>query len=172
MEMAIDWDSTVFFKTEKAVEELSLRNHGLRPKARQILIMLDGKRTLSSLTSLISTSDLHSQLKELKASGYICEESTLPPSAPPPNPTKTAEPETPVDPVRLTRAKAYLIEISQQHLGLLATKLQREIAEAHDHTSLRVALAHWNMALRESRSGASIATPCLQQVREILGHTS
>ena len=170
METAIDWNSTVFFKTEKAVEELTERRHGLRPKARQVLIMLDGKRTLSGLTSFISASDLHPLLNELKASGFISEESA--PSSPPPSESKTPAPEIAIDPVRLTRAKAYLIEVSQQHLGLLASKLQREIAEAHDDASLRVALAHWNMALRESRSGATIATPCLQQVREILGHTS
>lgn len=171
MEMAIDWDNTVFFKTEKAVEELSLRNHGLRPKARQILVLLDGKRALSALAALISTADLHPLLIELKTSGFISEQpAAISPATPAPR-TET-EANIALDPVRLTRAKAYLIEISQQHLGLLASKLQREIAEANDNASLRNALAHWNMALRESRSGASVASPCLKKVHEILGHTS
>ncbi len=175
MEMTIDRNSAVFFKTEKALEELADRRHGLRAKARQVLVLLDGKRTLAALAKLIAAPDLHPLIDELRESGFIRDD---PPESPPaaaiPQITVAPVPaqEESLDPVRLTRAKAYLIEISQQHLGLLATKLQQEIAAVNDAPSLRAALAHWNMALRESRSGASIASPCLQKAREILGHTS
>ena len=140
------------------------------------LVLLDGVRTLGSLSKLMAAHELHTLARELKDSGFISVE-TLPAepntvATKPPAVTGTEKPaaaEESLDPVRLTRAKAYLIEISQLHLGLLAAKLQQEIAEAGDAASLRAALAHWNMALRESRTGAAIAGPCLQQAREILG---
>ncbi len=171
--MTADRNTVLLFKTEKALEELADRRHGLRPKARQVLVLLDGKRSLAAIAKLIAASDLHPLIDELRESGFIRDDQ--PESPPPAMPQITSAPAPPqeeaLDLVRLTRAKAYLIEISQQHLGLLAAKLQQEIATADNATSLRAALAHWNMALRESRSGASIATPCLQKVREILGHT-
>lgn len=172
MEMTVDWNHAIFFKTEKALEELADRRHGLRPKARQLLVMLDGERTLGALTQLICAAELRSLITELRANHFIGDQAPASLPATTVTVTTPATPEeTPLDPVRLTRAKAYLIEISQQHLGLMATKLQQEIATANNHASMRAALAHWNMALRESRSGASIASQCLQQARELLGHT-
>ncbi|MBS1155079.1 MAG: hypothetical protein H6R07_1003 [Proteobacteria bacterium] len=176
MEMTVDWNHAIFFKTEKALEELADRRHGLRPKARQLLVMLDGERTLGALTQLISAKELRPLITELRDNHFIGNQAPASPPATATTVTAPATPpavpeETPLDPVRLTRAKAYLIEISQQHLGLMAAKLQQEIATASDHASMRAALAHWNMALRESRSGASIASQCLQQARELLGHT-
>ncbi|MDR3412798.1 MAG: hypothetical protein P4L87_17930 [Formivibrio sp.] len=175
MDMTVDWNQAIFFKTEKAIEELADRRHGLRPKARQLLIMLDGERTLGALTQLISAQDLQPLITELRDNHFIGDQAAAPtpevPTTPPPTaPTETIQ-EIPLDPVRLTRTKAYLIEISQQHLGLMAAKLQQEIATVDNPTAMRAALAHWNMALRESRSGASIASPCLQKAREILGQT-
>lgn len=172
METTANWNSAVLCKTPKALEELSERRYGLRPKARQVLVLLDGTRTLSTLTELISAPDLQQIVRELLRDGFLSSEANHLVSEAPAITAVSAFPQdAPIDPVRLTRAKAYLIEISQQHLGLMAAKLQQEIAGAHDRPSVRAALAHWNMALRESRSGAGIATPCLQKAREILDYT-
>lgn len=167
--MPADQHSAIFFKTAKALEELSDRRHGLRAKARQLLVLLDGKRTVSDLASLIAQQDLPILIEELQREGFISQTQA---TTPVPTQAEPISPETTIDPVSLARAKAYLIEISQQHLGLMAAKLQQEIATASDHASVRAALAHWNMALRESRSGAGIATPCLQKARDLLGYTN
>lgn len=167
--MPADLHSAIFFKTAKALEELSDRRHGLRAKARQLLVLLDGKRTVSDLASLIAQQDLPVLIDELQQTGFISQTQA---AAAAPTQTEPISPEATIDPVSLARAKAYLIEISQQHLGLMAAKLQQEIATASDHASVRAALAHWNMALRESRSGAGIATPCLQKARDLLGYTN
>ena len=159
------WTEQVFFKTDKARAELAERRHGLRAKHRQLLVLFDGERTLGSLEHLLPQQEILPLIDELAQQGFITD--SLPAS--------TAEPACaplapePLDPMKLTRAKAYLIEVSQQHLGLMASQLQREIAEAAAPESLRAALAHWNMALRESRSGACIANPCLNRAHEIIG---
>lgn len=175
MEMTLNWHDAVFCKTPKALEELADRRHGLRAKARQLLVMLDGSKPLKSLQAPMTAQELHVLVRELKDSGFISHDATKtpPPAAIEPiritPPTVSPVATEALDPVKLTRAKAYLIEISQQHLGLMAAKLQREIAEANDTVSFRAALAHWNMALRESRSGSGIAGECLLQARKIIG---
>lgn len=163
-----DWKNQILFKTAKAHTELAERTHGLRPKARQLLILLDGERCLGSLESFLPSQALLFLVDDLQRQGFISNR-PAPPAAPQPIATPPAPLPESIDPVRLTRAKAYLIEISQQHLGLLASQLQREIAEASSTESMRAALAHWNMALRESRTGSDMAGPCLEKAREIIG---
>lgn len=77
MEMSLDWNDAIFCKTAKAQEERALRSHGLRPKARQLLVLLDGVRTLGSLNKLMAAHELHTLARELKDSGFISVE-TLP----------------------------------------------------------------------------------------------
>lgn len=173
MSTQTNWTKTVFFKTSKGQEELDNRQHGLRPKARQLLIMLDGERPLHTLTNIMAADELHSLVLELKATGFISHEASSV-SFPEPVqaiiPTVAPKPaSTPLDLVKLTRVKAYLIETSQQHLGLMAAKLQQEIAQVHDEATLRSALSHWNMAMRESRSGMAMASEYLQEARNIIG---
>ena len=165
MNRTLNETGLVFFKTAKAHEELAERQHGLRPKARQLLILLDGERTLGALANLAPAHELHLLVHELRQAGFITDQSSPPPEL---RPHRELAP-PPLDPVQLTRTKAYLIEISQQHLGLMASQLQREIAEADDAAAMRSALAHWNMALRESRTGAGLAGPCLKKAHEIIG---
>lgn len=166
-----DWKNQVLFKTEKAHIELAERTHGLRPKARQLLILLDGERALGSLESLLPQQELLFLVGDLQSMGFISTR-PMPPSASLPIATPPIPAPEPLDPVRLTRAKAYLIEISQQHLGLLASQLQRKIAEASSTESMRSALAHWNMALLESRTGSDMAGACLKKAHEIIGWES
>lgn len=75
----------------------------------------------------------------------------------------------PLDPVKLARAKVYLIEVSEHQLGERALQLQNEIEVVRDEAGLRGALARWNKALRESRGGKAVADLYLQTAWNILG---
>ena len=186
----------VYRKTNKAHDELTERRYRLGMRLRQLLLLIDGSRKLHELVALMHGVAVGPLVEELENQGFIAlvtaadalgADSTLTSSAKsigsaPKTPfaEKTAETESgaqirldrevqSIDPVRLARAKAYLIEVSDQHLGLMASKLQNEIALADGDESLRNAIAHWNMALRESRSGLEAADICLQTAWNILG---
>lgn len=173
------WEKTVYSKTGKALEELTERRYGLKAKARQLLVLLDGNRPLGELSGMMSSQELRGLLHDLREGGFIERQiAGGPPKAIQPiqvfpaghsNLIAEQAPEPPLDPVRLTRTKAYLIETSQQHLGLMAAKLQQEIAQADDATQLRSALAHWNMAIRESLAGSDVASACLSHAHELIG---
>lgn len=182
MERTDDWRNQVFFKTDKAHDELTHRKHGLRSRARQVLVMIDGVRALNQLGAFMSTPEMYALVTELESQGFIHRNSTSKTPAPI-RPTASREAATKqvahpeqiqiaehvIDPVKLARVKAYLIESSEQHLGLMASKLQNEIAVSKDEESLRRAIAHWNMAMRASRSGAEAADICLATAHNILG---
>jgi hypothetical protein len=66
--------NAIFKKTEKGTEALKIRDSSLPQKLRVLLILIDGKKTLSELTPLLTVgSDTHERIKELLSSGFIAE---------------------------------------------------------------------------------------------------
>lgn len=167
--MSTDTNQVIYSKTAKAIDELAGRRHGLRPRPRQLLILLDGKRPIQEIADMFGAQDLPQLINELSRDGFIAATKQKSSTTSPPAVAQAQQAASMIEPARLVRAKAYLIEISRQHLGLMAANLNREIHAADTDSSVRAALAHWNMALRESRSGAEIASPSLQQAQHILG---
>lgn len=66
--------NTILKKTEKGVEALKIRDPSLPQKSRVLLILIDGKKTLTELTPLLTIgSDSHERIKELFDAGFIAE---------------------------------------------------------------------------------------------------
>lgn len=62
---------TVFRKTDLGVDELKSRAHGLDPRARQLLILIDGRRSLEELARMCPPDHLDAYLRLLDAGGFI-----------------------------------------------------------------------------------------------------
>ena len=72
----MDFDNlnAIYKKTDKGVEALKIRDASLPQKSRVLLILIDGKKTLSDLTPLLTIgSDSHLRIKELLDAGFITE---------------------------------------------------------------------------------------------------
>ena len=61
---------TVFAKTPQGSDEIATRRHGLSMRMRQLLILIDGRRTVADLARLISDKDLGASLATLKEQGF------------------------------------------------------------------------------------------------------
>lgn len=170
MDIPADLLHTIYVKTGKAHEEMIDRRHGLRPKARQVLIMLDGARTVGMLTAVIAGFELPQILQELERTGFIAPLSTETVQQVPHLEaiTLTAAPEE-VDPLALLEIKLLMQESIQQNLGLLGADLKKQVAAIRDAAGLRATMARWHMALRESRKGADSADELLQKARALAG---
>jgi len=157
---------TVYVKTGKAHEEMIDRRHGLRPKARQVLIML----AVSMFTAVIAGFELPQILQELERTGFIAPLSAETVQQAPHLEaiTLTAAPEE-VDPLALLEIKLLMQESIQQNLGLLGADLKKQVAAIRDAAGLRATMARWYMALRESRKGADSADALLQKARALAG---
>ena len=173
MDIPADLLQTVYVKTGKAHEEMADRRHQLRPKARQVLIMLDGARTVGMLTAVIAGFELPQILQELERTGFIAPLSaeTVQPAPHTETITLTAAPAAPeeVDPLVLLEIKLLMQESIQQNLGLLGADLKKQVAAIRDAAGLRTTMARWHMALRESRKGADLADDLLQKARALAG---
>lgn len=182
MDIPADLLHTVYIKTDKAHEEIAHRNHGLRLKARQVLVLLDGARTVGMLAAVLVGLELTSIIKELEHAGFIAPLpaaptvsteipiNALPPvTAVAPSGAVAAQPEAPLDPLVLLEVKLMMESAIQQYLGLLGADLRQLVAGVKDNAGLRSAMARWHMALRESRKGADAADELLQQAKTMLG---
>lgn len=62
---------TVFRKTELGLDELKSRRHGLNPRARQLLILVDGRRSVEELGRLLPLELLDPYLTLLDEGGFV-----------------------------------------------------------------------------------------------------
>jgi len=46
-------EELIYVKTRKAAEEIDKRSHSLPPRARQVLILLDGKRSINDVMEML-----------------------------------------------------------------------------------------------------------------------
>lgn len=61
----------VYQKTGKGVDELKTRRHGLGPRLRQLLILVDGKREVAELARMMPAGELAEQLAQLESGGFV-----------------------------------------------------------------------------------------------------
>lgn len=65
--------SMVLLKTVKGLDEIQNKVHGLAPKRRRVLIMVDGRMTVAEMLERLATlgSDLEAQLESLLSEGFL-----------------------------------------------------------------------------------------------------
>jgi len=61
----------VFQKTGKGADELRTRRHGLGPRLRQLLILVDGRRDIAELSRMLPGPELGEQLAQLEQGGFV-----------------------------------------------------------------------------------------------------
>jgi hypothetical protein len=61
----------LLLKTAKGLEELATRRYKLNPKLRQLLILIDGHRTVGALSRMVGENELLTSGKLLESEGYI-----------------------------------------------------------------------------------------------------
>jgi hypothetical protein len=72
------WSESIYSKTALAHEELATRSHGLGPRLRQLLILIDGQRTEEQLVRLIPREEFDEYLPVLEKGGFIVRQDSPP----------------------------------------------------------------------------------------------
>ena len=145
--------AVVFAKTPKGQEEIATKSGGLSPRVRRVLIMIDGKRTVDELRSMLQSDDLQHTLGMLEEDGYIAVASSNK-SEPLPSITAFTELPTTPDPVRLQQARNFMTNTLNVFVGALGTSaLLDRIEAAQSHEALRAQYDEWYHAIVMSREG-------------------
>lgn len=154
--------AVVFHKTAKGTEEMEKRNHGLGPKVRRILIMIDGKRTVDALREMIPSDDLTHTIGVLEEEGFIevfaissaSGAAVAPPPGPLPSITAFRDEPPPDDAVRVQMSRNFMENTLKAFVGSLGmSALIDRLDEAQSLGDLRACFDEWYQAIVSSRDG-------------------
>ncbi len=168
-------DQAVFRKTQSGQEEIQQRRHGLNPRQRRVLILIDGQRTVEQLREVVTTDDLTHLLAELEELGLIelvgIQESDQILSVDRLESITAFRPlPDPPDPKTLEMARNFMINTLRtfsatpvDHLSLI-----EKIAAAADHTALRDLYGLWWRAINSTAMGRARAEKLRTDLLKVL----
>ncbi|AYH44134.1 hypothetical protein [Azoarcus sp. DN11] len=164
----------IFAKTAKGQEEFVSRSGGLSPRVRRVLILVDGRRTVSELRELVAADDLTHTLGSLEELGMIevCQSPSAASQEPMDRlPSITAFRELPEarNAKELDMARNFMINTLKNFCSLYGPiSLMSHINSADSHENLRDLYPEWYRLIVESRSGRRRAEDLRNDLLKVL----
>jgi hypothetical protein len=147
-------------KTPKGVEEIEKRTQRLPVRARQVLILIDGKRGFEALADLVPSETLPEILRQLLDDGFIAPVHSEPGAAAEFLPAPDEEPAvgelrqlSAVEQQRLNMARNFMTNTLTTFVGHAASSLINHVEAAHDLAHLRSLAKAWREAIALSSDG-------------------
>lgn len=142
-----------YVKTPKGIEEINSRSHGLSPRARQLLILLDGKRSDLDVTAMMPEGEGAALLASLLSDGFVTR--LQPPAAGKPATQEGASAvERPAnDADRFAMAKNFMRNTVLTFLGGMGSGVVGRIEKCADFDALRSQHSAWKEAIEFSKEG-------------------
>jgi len=165
----------VFAKTANGQDEIASRSGGLSPRVRRVLILVDGRKTVTELRELVAADDLTHTLGALEELGLIevrKADSAGGGDAPAlPLPSITAFRELPANrqPKELEMARNFMINTLMNFCSLYGPiSLMSNINAASSHEELRELYPEWYRLIVDSRSGRRSAEDLRNDLLKVL----
>lgn len=181
----------VYEKSFSGQQELNNSQRSLNARQRQVLIMIDGKRTQNDLERYLQNFDVAEIIADLERQGYIhtlgkakagSAAATIAPNLIPttasPVQSPQAQPATPpsaetaddqpLDAGKLAAVKVIMSISAKEHLGLVGRPMIEKIEKIADRAQLKAVISQWHMAIRESKSGRTTANVLIEEVNQLL----
>lgn len=158
---------TVYVKSERAVKEFEQGNRTLSLKHRQLLIMVNGRRTNSQIAQAFNSEQAIQMLADLEKLGYLINANLV----------KQAikHKATQVKSVELSRdhlvfIKTFLAEEAQLQLGIMSRDIEQRVASVQNADELKSCVSRWHMAIRDSRNGRTVADKLMERLAHLMAN--
>lgn len=165
----------IFAKTLKGHQEIETRSGDLSPRVRRVLIFIDGKRSVEELRGMLQSDDLQHTLGMLEEDGFIGMLGVAGPANakseahPPPSLAAFRLHPPGDDPVRLQKARNFMLNTLNAFVGALGTSsLQDRIEAARNQADLRSLFDEWYHAIVSSRNGRREAEHLRGKLLEVI----
>jgi hypothetical protein len=149
--------TAIYQKSAKGLEAIGSRQHGLGPKLRSTLILVDGKRGFEELARLSAAlGEAEQLLGQLLAEGFIEEASaSLAAAAPPAALARDAG--APTATLSLPQAQRFAVRRLTDVLGPTAEELCMRIESARNLQEFSIAVTRAEQIVREFRGAETAA---------------
>lgn len=157
----------VYEKTASGINEITGTDRQLGPKQRQVLILIDGKRSLEDIANSLPRLSIADIIQELESQSFIQN----------PKASKTfnskitfSQNDVPlmISEEKMAETKNLLISSTTEHLGLMGRTMNEQIQSATSYEQLRTCISRWHMAIRETKGGRMIADELMSKVQMTL----
>lgn len=158
----------IYTKSDAARIEFQQGNRSLSLKHRQLLIMVDGKRSAIEIAKIFNSDLVIQMLLDLEKLGYISSDKN-------PKQFNISEKQSNPDAKKLSDQhliyiKTFLIEESQLQLGLMSREIEQKIALVENSDDLKSCIARWHMAIRDSRNGRTVADKLMERLAHLMAN--
>ncbi|MCF8178922.1 MAG: hypothetical protein K9J74_10475 [Sulfuritalea sp.] len=155
---------TIWVKTAKGKEEVESKAHGLAFKARHVLIMIDGKRDLEALQSILPPATVPGILDDLLNNGFIEVSDAV---AAPVVETAAVEVNPEEDPFQL--GQTFMINMAGRILGIAGEPISVKVRAAGNVTDLKELYPEWRSAIRQAPDGLARLKELEKKLFKVLG---
>jgi len=164
----------IYQKSTLGMHEIFSSERSLSTRERQVLVLIDGKRSTEELEGFFDRKQLREILAKLEQLGYT---QPLDGQAPVANsPTYAtnyiAESRIDLSPEQLDSIRQILMNGADDYLGIMGRGLKEKVQTTTEFKKLRNFISLWHMAMRESKLGRESAGFLMQQINQIIESTS
>lgn len=162
--------TVIFAKTRKGQAEIETRSAGLGVRARRLLILLDGRRSIDEVRAMVADPRLDETLAMLQAEGYIDSvwSARSSPAAAEEQPPAAGS-AAPSDPARLDKARNFMLNAMRTFNGPYHNiDLMTRIQGARGADELRGLVDAWLTSIELTKMGRLRAEELRLRVLEVL----
>jgi len=166
----------IFEKTPAGLAEINAENRALNVRQRQILILIDGKRSSEDLQAGLKNTNVSEILLELQRLGFIRlveqkssipeqDESAIPAEVITTPTAYTLDTEIHLNEDQVNTVKQILLSSTDEYLGIMGRSMKSTIITATGYLQIKACVSQWHMAMRESKLGRVVAGNLMEQVQ-------
>ncbi len=176
----------VYEKSALGFMEFTTDKRTLGVRERQVLLLVNGVRSLDDLEKFFKKDLLLETIKKLETEGYIQksadqdtdvkeEQQQLVQTSQSASAFSVTlsfldvqEDAEPICPTKLSAVKSILIDAADDYLGIMGRGIKAKIETCDNEESLRQCISSWHMAMRESKLGRESASFLMEQIHQTL----
>jgi hypothetical protein len=161
----------IYQKSALGMQEIFSSSRSLNTRQRQVLVLVDGKRSIEELESFFEKRQLKEILSSLEQLGFTEQlDASAPVMHPAGNHATHALSETRItlSPEQVNAIKQILLNGADDYLGIMGRGLKEKIQVTTEFKKLRNFISLWHMALRESKLGRESAGVLMAQINHTI----
>lgn len=164
-----------YAKTAAGVDAIKNRSGGLGPRARQLLIMIDGKRDVASLQAIFASDVLPGLLRQL-TDACLVDLVQTPQASPaavglPPRSAVLVAPAAPdlADEDPFVLGQTFMINLAMRILGVAGDPIIARLRATHDVAGLRGLYLEWRGTIKQAPDGLLRLKELEKKLSKVLG---